>query len=873
MSIQSIKALPVSVLLLPALFCANPDNPAPGAARANPAPLLPRHMHVMELSPDAELGQGEMVFTRGGRRHALPLRNTDVHGQIDGFLARVAVTQTFVNASDTTIEALYVFPLPEDAAVDSMIMTIGDSRIRGVIKERQQARQAYERARRQGSTASLLEQERPNVFTQSVANILPDDTILVTISYVQSLAYRDGTFHFAFPMVVGPRYNPGRPIAAGHRGTEPPTDQVPDAPRVTPPLLSEGERSGHDISLRLRIRAGTPIRTLACQSHRTAIERNGDSLTVVSLLPNDRIPNKDFMLEYSLAGDQLHSQLRCERHEDTAAGFFQLLVLPAIDTTHAVFQPRELVFVVDNSGSMKGQPIAACKAVMRDCLQRLRPDDVFRVIKFAGSTDVLSQSPMSATNDNVEQALAWVNTLSGAGGTEMMGAIQAIFDAPEAQGRKRIVLFMSDGLVGNEQALLRTARERLGNARIFTLGVGSSVNRFLLEGLAYVGRGECQVIRHDGDETKAAERFYTLIQSPVLTNISLEWDGVEAVDLQPAGIPDLFQARPLVVYGRYLAPGKGTVTIHGRLGDGKPYSKRLRIRLPAREDRGAVIPVLWARHAIRELTLLGRGVDPQRQLSPDQVRDRVLALGLRHRIMTSYTSFVAVDDAVRNESGTWVRVEQAVDIPEGIDPSSQPPHRYASRTGRSGTASADAFGRGGYAQGIDAVLLGIGGLKTGGRTGNAGIGYGAGYGSGFGGGSGGIDDLPGSLMGGSGGGGLTPQKRGQLKLTEPAFVKGASLTGGRSKASIMRVVMQNAAALRYEYNRRLREKPGLQGTVVVKFTVDDSGTVTSCEVVSSTLNDPALEEKIVAKVKRWVFEAIDKPGDITEVVYPFVFSQ
>ncbi len=866
MSTPSSITLCATVLLLPVMFCAAPDDSTTGAAGANPVPRPSRHAHVTTLSPDTPLGQGEMVFTRGGIRHALPLHHTDVNGRIEGLLARMSVAQRFVNASDTTIEALYVFPLPRDAAVDSMVMTVGDSRIRGVITEREQARRSYERARRTGRTASLLEQERPNVFTQSVANILPHDTILVTISYVQPLTCRGGTVHFVFPMVVGPRYIPGRPIAPATRGTVPPTDQVPDAPGVTPPMLPEDVRSGHDISLHLSIRAGAPVRRLACPSHKVAVEHRGDSLTTVHLLANDHIPNKDFILDYDMAGAKLRGHLLCERRSDTAAGYFQLIVAPPVDTSAVVFHSRELVFVVDNSGSMRGRPIATCRSVMRDCLRGLRRDDVFRVIRFAGSTEVLSTSPLPATDGAVERALGWVETMRGGGGTEMMGAIEALFDAPEEKGRRRIVLFMTDGLVGNEQALIRTARERLGHTRVFTLGVGSSVNRFLLDGLAYVGRGECRVIRHDGDAEEAAGRFYRLIQSPVLTDISLEWEGVDVVDMQPARLPDLFRAHPLVAYGRYLSAGTGTVTIRGRIGGGAPYALKLPVRFAARRDRGGVMPVLWARRAVRELTLLGGGVDPQRQRSSAQVRDRVLALGLRHRIMTSYTSFVAVDDAVRSESGEWIPVEQPVEIPQGIDPVSHSPGRYASRVGRAGIASAAVFGNGGAAPGIDAVLKGIGGLKAGG---GAGTGYGAGYGSGFGGGSGGVDDQSAGLTGG----GIASPERGRLTLAEPAFSRGASLSGGRSKAGIMRVVIRHVAALRYEYNRRLREKPGLNGTIVVKFAIDDSGKVTACRVVQTTVNDSTLEKRIVAKIKRWTFDTIDMPGDTTEVVYPFVFRQ
>jgi Ca-activated chloride channel family protein len=530
-----------------------------------------------------------------------------------------------------------------------------------------------------------------------------------------------------------------------------------------------------------------------------------------------------------------------------------------------------------------GAPIEKCKEVMRGCLHGMRRNDVFRVIKFSGSTEAMSAVPLRATPDQVSAALAWVDQMRGSGGTEMMGAINAIFDAPEVRGRKRLVLFMTDGYVGNEAEIIATARTRLGHARVFTLGVGSAANRYLLEGLAYVGRGECTVIRQDGDAAKATASFYDLIDAPVLTDIELKWKGVEVQKQQPAAVPDLFQARPLVVYGTYRTPGTGTLVIRGRRAGVGKVEMQVDVTFPQTRDRGGVIPALWARRAVSELALLGQGVDPDRRVSEEAVRAKVLKLGLQYRIMTQYTSFVAVDDAVRNATGTWVPMEQAVEIPEGVDPASHPSWRYAAGdprdrvTGKGtlGIIGGQCFGKGGFASDIDAVLGGVGGLTSGGkgsvgRKGMAGIGYGAGYGSGFGGGAGGVDDQISSLMGA---GSATSASRGTLKLTEPTFIKGGALTGGRSKASIMRVVMQNLAALRYEFARRLREKPGLSGRIDVKFAIDEFGKVIFSTVVSSTVGDSLLEAAVLKKVNRWVFDKIDKPGDVTEVVYPFVFSR
>ena len=393
----------------------------------------------------------------------------------------------------------------------------------------------------------------------------------------------------------------------------------------------------------------------------------------------------------------------------------------------------------------------------------------------------------------------------------------------------------------------------LANIRVLSLGVGSSVNHYLLEGMAYIGRGVCMAIRQDGEADKATKEFYSLIDAPVLTDIELKWNGVKVHETVPAQLPDLFHGQPLVLTGKYTEPGAGSVAIEGKLPGGKKYIKKVNVRLTRKEKNNGVLSTLWARGKIKETSLLGSQVFNNAAYTPQEVKEQITKLGLKYRIMTQYTSFVAIDDAVRNKDGKWVSVEQALPMPEGVSQHSQPPERFA------------------YVSRMQKGVLGITSGQTK-RKGAAGIGYGAGYGSGFGGGSGGVNDLIGSL-GGSNTNSSGEKKRGSLKIASPQFTKGGSLTGGRSKASIMRVVMQNLAALRYAYNRMLQEKPGLKGTITVKFAIDEFGKVMFCRVVSSTMGDPELEKKIVEKIKRWVFEKIDKPGDVTEVVYPFVFSQ
>jgi Ca-activated chloride channel family protein len=813
-----------------------------------------RQCRFVELPGDSVVRQGEMLVMMAGKKLSLPLIHTDVSGTIDGFCARVAVTQKFINPGNSTIEALYTFPLPENAAVDSMFMEIGCRRIAGVIRERGEARAIYEQARRDGKTASLLEQERPNIFTQSVANILKNDTILITISYVQELTYRNGKYHFNFPMVIGPRYIPGHPARVSDRGTENPTSQVPDADRITPPLVAPEFRSGHELSLRLAVNAGTPLSEVNCPSHKTAEQVNPDGTWIISIAPNDQIPNKDFVLDYGVAKKEFNTIVLTHRSADT--GFFQLILVPKLSFQEKEVFPRELVFVVDNSGSMQGFPVEKCKEIMALCLKKMRADDVFRLITFANETQTLSADPLTANSENQKRALEFVDRMSGSGGTEMMGAINEIFNAPPLEGRKRLVFFLTDGMIGNDQAIIASIRDRSGAARVFSMGVGSSPNRYLIESMAYAGRGCAFFIRQDGDAFRAMQEFYDLVDAPVLTDISVHCTGVEIFDLLPQRIPDLFAAQPLVITGRYKDPGRGVLRIEGALARGTTYTEKISLEFPAQEPAQAVLATLWARRKIAEYDLFGGGLLGDQAFTPDRIKERITVLGLTYRVMTQFTSFVAVDKQVRNKSGKWVPVEQAVDLPEGVSPASQPGYRYTgeelrTRCARMGVGGISA-GQSGricspvYGRSIDAVKGGMMYMKT-------------------------CEEAPGGYGSGFGGTGAETGKtlaRPSLDLSSVTILK-----GGRSKQSVLRVVMQNLASLRYAYNKRLRDKPDVQGTVTVKFKIDYAGKVISCEIVQTTMNDPELENAIKTRIQRWVFEGVTNKDDVTEVVYPLVFSK
>jgi Ca-activated chloride channel family protein len=621
-----------------------------------------------------DLGQGELVIQDGAHAgRAFPLAHTAVNARIDGIVSRVSVTQVFTNPYAGKIEAIYIFPLPDRAAVDDMEMKVGDRTIRAVIKTREEARRTYEEAKARGHVASLLDQERPNIFTQSVANILPGNQVEVTIRYVETLAPERGAYAFVFPMVVGPRFIPGAPIGpplasrepfplgapAGGPGWSPDTDLVPDASRITPPVLRPGERSGHDIAVTLTLEAGLPIQEIASPSHAMDIARPRPTRAVVTLHPADTIPNKDLVVRYRLAGKE--PVLTVLAHRENGDGtFLALIVPPAVPAARDVM-PKEMVFVLDCSGSMAGEPIAKSKQAMRYALKHLDPRDSFQIIRFSERASGLGPRPLPATPANVRAALRYVDQLEGEGGTMMIEGIKAALDFPPDRERLRIVCFMTDGYIGNEAEILAAIEERLAGARLFSFGIGTAVNRYLLDRMAAVGRGAVDYVLLAEDTAVAVARFYDRVKSPVLTDITCAGaENLGASAVYPERIPDLFAGQTVTLIGRYAKPGRAHLTLSGRLG-GRPWSRTFAIDLPARTDaQTAALASVWARTRIEDLMARQYGGE-----KPEIVRE-VTALALAHRLVSAYTSFVAVEERIETAGGVPRTVVVPVEMPEGV---------------------------------------------------------------------------------------------------------------------------------------------------------------------------------------------------------------
>ena len=589
-----------------------------------------------------KITQGSLYASdaKGKDLGACPLKHTSVRADISGFLSRVTVTQEFENNFTEPIEAVYTFPLAQNSAVDNMTMKIGTRTIRGKIMRREEARKVYETARTEGKTASLLDQERPNIFTQAVANILPNEKILIEISYVENLKYEDGVYEFVFPMVVGPRYIPG---------------SVVDANKISPPVAAT--RAGHDILIEVNVNAGVPVEGIRSDSHEVTTQNLSSNSAKITLKNEVTIPNKDFILRFDVTGKRIEDAILTHRSEK--GGFFSLILSPPENFSNKDVTPKEIVFVLDTSGSMNGFPIEKAKEAMKLSLAGLNPQDTFNLITFAGDTAILFEQPVSATPENLATAQRFLESRKGSGGTEMMKAIRAALEPTESQKHLRIVCFMTDGYVGNEAEIISEIQKHK-NARIFSFGIGNSVNRYLLDKMSEEGRGEVEYVALEDDGSRAAKRFYERVRTPLLTDVSVEWNNLPVADVYPKRNPDLFSAKPIVINGRYTKAANGTIRLRGKVG-GQEYSREIAVNLPETEKKNDVLATLWARKRIEELTR----EDYQNQ-KPES-REQITQIGLEFNLLTPFTSFVAVEEKIVNQNGQPTRVEVPVELPEGVN--------------------------------------------------------------------------------------------------------------------------------------------------------------------------------------------------------------
>ena len=595
--------------------------------------LLAQEAQAAEFVPmkPAQAQQGTLLLKSKGETLAVPAVATDAEIKVSGIVARAVVRQTYRNPYDAWFEGIYVFPLPENAAVDHLRMKVGERVIEGDIKERQAARAQYEQAKSSGQRAALVEQERPNMFTTSVANIPPRGEITVEIEYQQTLRHDSGSVSLRFPMVVGPRYIPGTPSEGRGHGWSPNTDQVPDAARITPPVLNPDKHAPtNPVHLKVVLDAGVPLARVDSPYHPIVMRETDGGSRIVELAAGEVPANKDFELTWTPAAGHvpqaaLFSELRGDKH------YALLMVLPPAKEVAAARLPREVIFVIDTSGSMSGSSLVQAKEALELAVSRLAEQDSFNVIEFNSYAKALYPEARPANAGNRGRAVEFVRRLQSQGGTEMALALNLALNGRENPGRVRQVIFLTDGAVGNEDGLFKLIQDKLGDSRLFTVGIGSAPNSHFMTKAAQSGRGTFTYIGRIEEVKEKMGQLFAKLESPVLKGIELAWPG--AAEAWPKRVPDLYLGEPIVVSAA-LDKMQGELRITGLRGD---VSWQATLPLDgARSGRG--MGVLWARAKIASL------VDSLRDgAKEDDVREAVVDVALAHHLVSKYTSLVAVD--------------------------------------------------------------------------------------------------------------------------------------------------------------------------------------------------------------------------------------
>jgi Ca-activated chloride channel family protein len=634
----------------------------------------------VRLTP-SRAGQGCLLYRSplSGRYEAVPLVHTDVALDVRGLVAAATVTQQYVNSTNEPIEAVYVFPLPHDAAVYDMEIRIGNRVIRSVIREREEAKRTYEAAKSEGKRAALVEEERPNIFTASVANLMPGDHVDVRLRYVEALRWEESRLRLVFPMVVGPRYITGSQ-ATGHDGTgwAYDSDAVPDASRVTPPVRNPGTRPGHDISLAVDLDAGFEFGTIKSVSHEISVQRLKDGRQHIELAKGQTIPNKDFVLEVQQAeSTQPKATLFLSPERESGDTYFLLTAFPpTAQPTKRV--PMEMLYLIDVSGSMAGTSIQQARGALLQALDRLAPSDRFGILAFNHSYREFAAQPLAASAENVEAARNFAKGLEAGGGTEMLPALEHVMQKPQTPGYLRHIVLLTDGDLGNEEQIFAALRQELGGARLYTVAIGSAPNFFLATKMAQFGRGSFTHIADISEIREQMGRLLETIESPVLTDVKLTFEGVEVADVYPQRLPDLFLRQPLLIFGRISQGRKGTVHLTGRTGD-----QPLETTIPFDASTASFHPgitTLWARQCVEDWMDRWRTADEDARGS---IRTSLIAHAIRYRLVTRFTSLVAVEETIANVGGESTQVAVPTELPAGM--------QMEKVFGAPATGTADAF--------------------------------------------------------------------------------------------------------------------------------------------------------------------------------------
>lgn len=611
----------------------------------------------LQAAPDQSLAPYLVIQSHDDRQgDAMPLKKTLATARIDGVIAHVSIEQTYANTGHQTLHAEYVFPGSTHAAVHGMSMKIGDRITRAVIREKKQAQQEFAEAKAKQQSASLLEQKRPNVFQTSIANIAPGDEVTITLEYSETIVPEKGMYQWVFPTVVGPRFT--------HAATESPQAEETWSAN---PHLDASTPSDATFSLDMSLHSAMKLAEIQCTSHPIKVDWKSAQEATLALHSAAEHANRDVIIEWRLAKDRIDSGMLL--HQSDKEKTFLVQIEPPARSSKDDITPREYLFVVDVSGSMAGFPLDTTREMMQNLLVSIRQTDTFNIQLFAGASNTLYDSSLPATSENIEKAMEWMKRTSAAGSTELVSALRQAMAMPTEENRSRSLVLITDGYINFETEAFDLVRENLHKNNVFAFGIGASVNRHLIEGIAHCGEGEPFIVTTPSEAKAMVQRFISYVSSPILTHITLTAEDNELFDVEPVSIRDLFAERPIAVLGKVRHAHSGALVLRGTLADGSIYEKKISLA-DANMEQGqkSALPALWARERVRRLgdyqSLLASarvaGVDVKNTV------EEITNLGLRYSLLTPYTSFVAIDETPRQLTGPAKDVRQALPMPMNV---------------------------------------------------------------------------------------------------------------------------------------------------------------------------------------------------------------
>lgn len=575
-----------------------------------------------------------------------PLKSTVSKVKLNGVIATVELSQSYSNLGTKPINATYIFPGSTRAAVNGMRMTIGERTIVAKIKEKQEAKKTFEKAKSEGKSASLLSQKRPNVFSMDVANIMPGDNVKVELTYTEILSAEEGQYEFVIPGVVGPRFGGDAHLSNSETAW------------ISNPFLSNEDTQNEPVKYVIDIEIQSPIsiHNLRSVTHTPQIDWKDKKSARVHIQGNAQtVGNRDFILNYHLQDKKIISGL--SHYTWNGENYFMLMAEPPKYIKPEEVTAREYFFVVDVSGSMNGFPLKVSTEVMENLLNGLRPTDRFNIMFFAGGSQTLSDTPLVASKENITNGIQMMRNMRGGGGTRLHHALKTALEMPRIENMSRSIVVITDGYISADDAVFRLINDNLDRGNLFTFGIGSSVNRHLIEGMAKAGHAESFVVTNQSEADIHTKRFLKYISSPILTGIELTSPNAEIIDMQPAHIPDMLGERPILVMGKFKPRSKEAVKfkLTGATANGKETWK-FKVK---DEHKDKNLPQLWARKRLEDLYIVPRG-------SRDDIKQNIIELGLKFSLLTKHTSFVAVDERIRNKSGKAKDVKQPLPLPKGV---------------------------------------------------------------------------------------------------------------------------------------------------------------------------------------------------------------